>query len=175
MVRKPFARLEDFLGAIALIVAFFALGVFDFKKEDPLVEAGLQAASDRVVQEARHSVSVDVDGRDLLLRGLVDSEAEKTRLLNELRQIEGRGSVDADVEILEMVEPFRTELSRAKDGTITTSGFVPSEAARTRLEQVLGHDLEDVQLASGAPLNWTDAAELLAKALMQLEQGRVVL
>ncbi len=175
MVRKPFAKLEDFLGAIALIVAFFALGVFDFKKEDPLVEAGLQAASDRVVQEGRHSVSVDVDGRDLLLTGLVDSEAEKTRLLNELRKIKGRGSVDADVEILEMVEPFRTELSRAKDGTITTSGFVPSEAARTRLEQVLGHDLEDVQLASGAPLNWTDTAELLAKALMQLEQGRVVL
>lgn len=175
MVRKPFARLEDFLGAIALIVAFFALGVFDFKKEEPLVEAGLQAASDKVVEAARHSVTVEVDGRDLLLKGLVDSEAEKERLLNGLREIEGRGSVDADVEILEMAEPFRTEVSLARDETITTSGFVPSEAARTRLEEVLGHELEDLQLASGAPQNWTDTAELLAMALMQLEQGTVVL
>src|SRR6056297_2163166 len=126
MVRKPFAKLEDFLGAIALIVAFFALGVFDFKKEDPLVEAGLQAASDKVIQEAMHAVSVEVDGRDLLLKGLVDSEAEKARLLNGLRDIKGRGSVDADVNILEAAAPFRTEFALAPDGAITTSGYVPS-------------------------------------------------
>jgi len=175
MVRKPFAKLEDFLGAIALIVAFFALGVFDFKKEDPLVEAGLQAASDRVVHEAKHAVSVEVDGRDLLLTGLVDSEAEKTRLLNALRNIKGRGSVDSEVEILEVAAPFRTELSLARDGTITTSGHVPSEAAKARLEQVLDHDLETIRLASGAPQNWIETAELMAKALMHLEQGRVTL
>ena len=175
MVRKPFAKLEDFLGAIALIVAFFALGVFDFKKEDPLVEAGLQAASDRVVQEAKHAVSVEVDGRDLLLTGLVDSEAEKTRLLKALRNIKRRGSVDAEVEILEVAAPFRTELSLAPDGTITTSGHVPSEAAKARLEQVLDHDLETIRLASGAPQNWIETAELMAKALMHLEQGRVTL
>src|SRR6056297_810927 len=175
MVRKPFATLEDFLGAIALIVAFFALGVFDFKKEDPLVEAGLQAASDRVVHEAKHAVSVEVDGRDLLLTGLVDSEAEKTRLLNALRNIKGRGSVDAEVEILEVAAPFRTELSLARNGTITTSGHVPSEDAKARLEQVLDHDLETIRLASGAPQNWIETAELMAKALMHLEQGRVTL
>ncbi|HKK87083.1 MAG TPA: BON domain-containing protein, partial [Roseovarius sp.] len=175
MARKPFAKLEDFLGAIALIVAFFALGVFDFKKEDPLVEAGLQAASDRVVQEAKHAVSVEVDGRDLLLTGLVDSEAEKTRLLKALRNIKRRGSVDAEVEILEVAAPFRTELSLAPDGTITTSGHVPSEAAKARLEQVLDHDLETIRLASGAPQNWIETAELMAKALMHLEQGRVTL
>src|SRR6056297_2409871 len=122
MVRKPFAKLEDFLGAIALIVAFFALGVFDFKKEDPLVEAGLQAAADKVLQSATHEMSVEVDGRDLHLTGLVDGELEKTRLLNELRDIKGRGDVRADVEILERAEPFVTEVMLEPGGAISARG-----------------------------------------------------
>jgi hypothetical protein len=175
MARKPFARLEDVLGAIVLIVAFFALGVFDFKKEDPLVEAGLQAAAGEVLQSATHEVAVEVDGRDLLLTGLVDSEPEKTRLLKGLRDIKGRGDVSADVQVLELAEPFLTVIMLGPDGSIKGEGAVPSEAARRRLADVLDHELATLQLASGAPDGWTGMATSAVRALMQLEQGRVTL
>lgn len=175
MARKPFARLEDVLGAIALIVAFFALGVFDFKKEDPLVEAGLQAAADQVLQSATHEMAVEVDGRDLNLTGLVDGEAEKLRLLKDLRDIKGRGDVSADVEILERAEPFVTEILLEPDGAISPKGAVPSEAARRRLAEALKHELAALRLASGAPEQWAETADIAVRALMQLEHGRVTL
>ncbi|WP_306150964.1 BON domain-containing protein [Roseovarius sp. MMSF_3281] len=175
MSRKPFARLEDVLGAIALIAAFFMLGVFDFKKEDPLVEAGLRAASGEVIREARHAVKVEVDGRDLTLTGLVDSEAEKTRLLNGLRQIEGHGSIDAEVKVLDPAVPFVTSFEWQAEGGVTASGSVPTEAARTRLSQVFKADLAGLELASGAPGKWLEMAALVAQAAGHLEAGRVVM
>ena len=175
MTRKPFAKLEDFLGAIALIVAFFALGVFDFKKEDPLVEAGLQAAAGEVIGAARHAVAVEVDGRDLTLTGLVDSEAEKSRLLNGLREIDGSGDVAAEVEVLESAAPYIMGLERRADGTMSVSGNIPSEALRKQLQQVLGHDLSALRLASGAPDRWPEVADLVARALQHLEQAHVVI
>ncbi|MRU14072.1 hypothetical protein FDP25_01375 [Roseovarius sp. A21] len=175
MTRKPFAKLEDFLGAIALIVAFFALGVFDFKKEDPLVEAGLQASAKEVVREARHAVAVEVDGRDLTLTGLVDSDEEKARLLNGLRGIDGRGRIKAEVEVLEAASPYRTRLDHPVDGAIVMSGNIPSEALRDRLEKILGHDLSALRLASGAPDGWAEMADLLARAMQHLEEAHVVI
>ncbi len=175
MSQKPFARLEDVLGAIALIVAFFAFGVFDFKKDDPLVEAGLRAASDEVIGEAEHAVAVEVDGRDLTLTGLVDSEAEKTFLLNGLRDIEGRGSVDAEVEVLEPSVPFMTVFEWQAGAGVTATGNVPTETARGRLSQEFEADLQALELASGAPEAWLDMAVLLAQASRHLEAGRVVI
>jgi hypothetical protein len=175
MTRKPFAKLEDFLGAIALIVAFFALGVFDFKKEDPLVEAGLQAAAGEVIGEARHAVAVEVDGRDLTLTGLVDSEAEKSRLLKGLREIDGSGRVKAEVEVLESADPYRMVLERRADEAFVVSGSIPSEALRSQLEKVLGHDLSALRLASGAPDSWPEMIDLLARALQHLEAAHVVI
>lgn len=175
MTRKPFAKLEDFLGAIALIVAFFALGVFDFKKEDPLVEAGLQAAAGEVVGAARHAVAVEVDGRDLTLTGLVDSEAEKSRLLNGLREIDGRGRVKAEVEVLESVAPYRMVLEHRAEGETVASGNIPSEALRDQLQRVLDHDLSGLRLASGAPGGWPEMSDLVARALQHLEDAHVVI
>jgi hypothetical protein len=155
-----------------LIVAFFALGVFEFKKEDPLVEAGLRAAAAKVVQDARHDVSVKIDGRDLTLIGLVDSMAEKTRFMKGLRDISGRGSVAEKVTVLKPASPFRTEFSLEGSGDVAVEGHVPSEAAQADLAQIIGHDLEAVVLASGAHDNWRHWAKVAVRALMQLEQGR---
>ncbi len=164
--------MEDFFGALLLIGALFALGLFNFESDEPLVEAGIRAQADAITADSVHGVRAVVEGRDITLQGLANSEAEKADILGQLRKIEGRAKLRSEVTLLAPMEPFVFGAQREAGGEISFSGGVPSEAVRHALRQDFGEGVAALTLASGAPdAHWLDAVTAALRALLQLDRG----
>ncbi|QGX98391.1 hypothetical protein EI983_08900 [Roseovarius faecimaris] len=169
-------RIEDFFGALLLIAALFALGLFNFKSDAPLVEAGIIAQADSIVSKSVHGMRVSLDGRHITVQGLADSESEKAEILDALRGIEGRGRVRARVTVLEPMIPFRFVASLGQDGAMRLEGATPTEAFRAALSEDHGAAAEALTLASGAPdTDWAQVASRGLRALEDLASGRLEL
>ena len=166
--------MRDIFGAVVLIFGFFAFGFFDFTKEDVVVEAGLAAQAQAAVAGTVHDVTVAVEGREITLRGLADSRAERRAILERLRAIEGRGAIDDRLEVLPVAEPYRIELRGGAGGVVAASGHVPSEAVRARLAEVLGESAARLELSAGAPEGWAGRVLSGAGALALLTDGALV-
>ena len=53
--KRPYA-VEDFVGAVLLIAALFGLGLFNFKSDEPLVEAGIRAQARAITADSVHGL-----------------------------------------------------------------------------------------------------------------------
>lgn len=176
MEKQRTYAIEDILGAVLLIVALFALGFFNFKSDAPLVEAGLSAQAGQIVSESVHGMQVSIEGRDMTLSGLADSEAEKEAILAELREIEGRGKIRAQVTVLEPMVPFTFSATRAPDAPLVFDGGTPTETFRQKLAEAYGDGAGALVLAAGAPgESWPNVAESGLRALEELVSGRLEL
>lgn len=173
--KRPYA-IEDFFGALLLGVGLALLGLFNFKSEEPLIEAGLRAQSATIVETTVHGLKVEVEGRHLRLTGLADSEAEKTRVLNALRDLEGRGRIDTEVTVLEAMDPFVLSVTLKDDATYAFSGAVPTQALRDTWRETYGDAVDALTLASGMPdADWPDVAHAGLRALSELERATLTL
>ncbi|SLN10739.1 BON domain protein [Roseovarius litorisediminis] len=166
--------MEDFLGAVFLIAALFAFGMFNFQKDEPLVEAGLRSQAEAIVGPAIHPLSVEVNGRSISVSGVADTEAEREFILTNLREIEGRGRISSALTVLEPAVPYALHITYQKGQATEIEGPVPTERQRAALRGVLGDRVEALTLASGAPdLEWGGVALRGAQALVMLENGRL--
>jgi OOP family OmpA-OmpF porin len=163
------------LGALLLIGALFAFGFFNFRSDEPLIEAGIRAEAGRIAQMSRHDIAIEVKGRDLKVTGLADTEDERDALSAALRAIKGRGRLDMTLSVIERMEPYL--FSAQWDGeSFHLEGGVPSEAVREALSREIGEEADALVLSSGAPLEtWDEAARTGLRALRQLERGHLTL
>lgn len=80
------------------------------------------------------------------------------------------------VDILDpVIMPYRLSLAKSADGVLRADGFAPDEAAREALTPDHGMtiDIQDVEIARGAPENYTELVDLATKILQQLQTGEV--
>ncbi len=176
MTDKRTYTIEDFCGAILLIAGLFALGLFNFQSDEPLVEAGLRAQSSAIVADTVHGLQVTVDGRHMTLTGLADTREEKTNVLSALKALDGRGRVRSDVEVLAPADPFVLTALRSGQEPMQFDGAVPTEALRDDLRRDYGAGVDAMTLASGMPgVDWPAVLQTALRALGELEEGKLVL
>lgn len=164
---------KDVFGALLLIGALFAFGLFNFKSDEPLIEAGLRAQAAAISAQSRHGITITVEGRAITAQGLVDSEDEKSTLIAALRAMDGRGRLRHSFETVPPMAPFMLDVTRTGDG-LHWSGGVPTEAMRAGLRRDFGEGVAALTLASGAPdAAWGDAVHAGVRALAELETGHL--
>ncbi|MEL7301002.1 MAG: hypothetical protein AAFM92_11515 [Pseudomonadota bacterium] len=119
-----------------------------------------------------HGASVHASGRDVILSGLVDSQAEREALLESLEATQGYRAIQDDTTLLPVASPFEFRSVHAGGRVVSVSGHVPTEQARRRLEPVLGDAADALLLASGAPDGWLAAVNASLKASQSLKETR---
>jgi OOP family OmpA-OmpF porin len=162
------------LGLVGLGIGVVVLGVFAQGRHAERMQARLGEAAASVVQSSIHGAVSHVSGRDIEISGFADTEAERTLLIINLNEINGRRTVVDALEVLPNASPFTATLEMSDEaGLGAMQGVVPSEAARARLATVLSADaVAGLTLASGAPnRDWASAVETAIGAMRSMEHG----
>lgn len=162
--------MRGILGGLALVAGVAGLGIWGAKDHAVDMEAKIAAGASKAVAGSVHGVTAMVDGRDITVRGIADTEAERDTLVAALNEVNGRRVVRDELTVLPRVAPF-TFTARREAGATTLSGYVPSEADRA----ALGDGAAALGLATGAPEGWLGAAETSVASLVPLESGEAVL
>jgi len=160
------------LGLASALALWLALIHF----ETPPFEQGLAARADAIVRERLgDAASVEAEGRDLRLSGLIFDESERQGARDAVAALPGVRLV-ADSLAPPPLAPFSWRVSW--DGSVVTlSGAVPSPAARATLLAAAKTDfpaariVDEMAYASGAPAGFAAAAAKVLPALAQLQSG----
>ncbi|MEM9349173.1 MAG: OmpA family protein [Pseudomonadota bacterium] len=166
--------MRGLLGIVLLLAGVGALGWWGATYSAERIEQRIAERAEAIVARSIHGATVEVSGRDVTLRGLVDSEAERDALLTELDLLNGRRIVRDESDILASASPFSLSL-QMEEGVVVAEGFVPSEAARSALEPVIGRAAGELELASGGPVEWVAAVSAGFDAIAALQGGRLTL
>lgn len=142
------------MGLFVLVAGVGGLGLYGSAGPAQRMQAVIGADAGRVAATARHGVQARVGGRDIIVTGIADTQAEFERLQAGFDAVDGRRVVDmAGVSVLPVARPFRLEASRA-DGATALAGAVPVAASRVALGDAAG-----LVVSSGVPdRHWPDVA-----------------
>ncbi|MCW5695462.1 MAG: OmpA family protein [Bauldia sp.] len=145
------------------------------------VEADLaERVMARLDQGGYSWLTVEVDGRAIVLSGTAPSLVEQSDVRDAVAAVWGVGAIDDRTDLIPLVNPFDWAAARAGN-TITLSGHVPSESVRAALHALVAANqpqglVEDrTTLARGAPPDFQQAAEFGLRLLANLVDGTVAL
>jgi OOP family OmpA-OmpF porin len=161
------------LGIGVLAVGLLALGWWAHGHNAPRMEDRVRHLAAEAVAGSVHGVTTEVSGRDILVKGIADGQAEADALLANLNALPARRVVRSDLTVLETAAPFTLEVT--KDGGLSAKGHVPTEALRGELAATLGDAAAGLTLAAGAPQGWGDMAKAGLAALGALNTGKLSL
>lgn len=131
MVRWQISAILGVAAAVAVTAAAFIA-----KTEDIASDLGARAGQ-VLAGEATSWASVQIRGRDVLLRGDAPSEDQRQLAIERLGRLYGVRAVDASaVGLLPEVRPYVTMLER-RDDVVTLTGAVPSLPDRARILSAL--------------------------------------
>ncbi|QDC11003.1 OmpA family protein [Oceanicola sp. D3] len=167
--------MRKLLGGAVLVGGVLVLGLYAGARPAPSIEERINAQAAAAVQGSVHGLSATARGRDIVLSGVADSEAEHARVMAALDAVPGRRVVRSQADILPLADPFTLRGAKGPGGPVW-KGHVASEAARAALAEKIGAEAAgELELAGGAPAGWGDAALAGTQALLPLERGQVVL
>ncbi|WP_375264342.1 hypothetical protein [Planktotalea sp.] len=166
--------MRKFLGIVVLAVGVGGLGYWGAKDHALDMQNAISERATAAVAGAVHGVETSVEGRDIRVTGLADSEAEREALLSALNAVEGRRVVLDEIDVLPSADPYTIAATR-KDRQTLLQGNVPSEAMRSVLMDTGAAGVEGLTLASGAPERWEAAIGAGLSALTQMDEGSVSL
>lgn len=166
--------MRKLFGGIVLAAGVAGLGYWGAKDHAFNMESTIAERANNAVAGAVHSVETEINGRDISIRGLADSEAERDTLIAALNAVEGRRVVTDALDILPVANPFTIAASR-KDGQTLLQGNVPTEAMRAALVQSGAAGVEGLTMASGAPERWEGAIGAGLATLSKMDEGAVSL
>ncbi|MEM6710880.1 MAG: OmpA family protein [Pseudomonadota bacterium] len=134
-----------------------------------------------LVEDGVPWATATLDGRDVTLLGTAPSEAARTAALQAAERVSGVFRVDgSQLELLPLADPY--ELSFSTSGNETSvSGSVPTDIDRAQLiaslESIVGvaPDASGLELARGAPANFSQFANFVARTLQSLSEGNASL
>ena len=121
--------------------------------------------------------SVGFSAGEWTLGGTVKSTPERQRIEGALH-----GATDASrwhiaiqaADAAPTVTPFVWSATRAADGTVTISGYIPSDTLRTALARIAGSAVIDKTLVgSGEPAGFAQDAQAGLAALLRLQSGEL--
>jgi len=163
------------IAAIAvLIIGVLALGWWGSVDHAPDMEEDVTAGANALVVPTTHPIDVSVAGRDITVTGIADSDEELALIKDAFKDVEGLRKVHDDLEVLERGEPFVAGAS-ADMGDVSFEGMVPTEAVRAELATATGVDTSALNLRSGAPDGWGEAAAVALNVSKMLRSGDMVL
>lgn len=158
------------LGILALGVV--ALGWWGRAQYAPFLQDTVAAQARVVAATAVHDVTAQVSGRDIIVTGLVEDQAERARLLAGFDAVRGRRVVVDRLDILPVADPYSLD-AVGVEGVLTLQGHAPSQSVRDLLAT---RGTGDLALASGAPdALWGDAALLGLAALAVFDEGTLTI
>lgn len=156
---------------LLLCIGLAGLGWWSSTEYAPTIEHSIREMATEVVADISADAETEVSGRDITVRGLAASAAEKTEILMALEGVEGRRSIIDLLEVLPQADPYVFEAEM--DGALTIlGGHAPDEAQLARLNGLAAEGGDLVTLASGAPdAAWADTVKGAVTALSLLERG----
>ncbi|MFZ7092278.1 hypothetical protein [Primorskyibacter sp. 2E233] len=167
--------MRDFFAILVIALAVVALGVFQVPNEDALVAAGIKAGAEGAVYQARHPLSIAVEGRVVTVSGRVESEDEGAQVIARLAALQGVEEVVSGLVILPTIAPFDLRMQKRTRG-VSVSGYVPDSQTAEAISEVFALDETPLTVAVGAPdAAWGEVALSAAQALAGAEEGDVLL
>lgn len=171
------------LGLAALVLLAF----FCVKHEAPVIESELSSRTRVALDEGGMDwARAQLDGRDSILTGVAPNEgarnyaADTAASVAGVRVVNNRLEVAAESQAIEVAPsprtPYLLTLEREQE-RITLRGLVPNTTAKAELVQVaaqqFGEDnvIDELQIMSGAPGDWNDAAKRSLEHLRVLDEG----
>ncbi|SIN74728.1 OmpA family protein [Vannielia litorea] len=162
-------------GGAVLVGGVLALGLYAGARPAHSIEDRVSEQAAAAVQGAVHGLRAEVRGRDIVLGGLADGDAEHARVMAALDAVPGRRVVRSEAEILAVADPYTLSGAFGPGGPVWT-GHVPSEAARAELAGAIGESAAaGLTLAAGAPTGWAEATAAALEARRTLVRGAVKL
>lgn len=137
------------------------------------IEDQISQAAKSVASGAVHQVETRISGRDIIVEGTADTEAEFDQLVGAMNAIEGRRIVRAEMEILPHLDPYDLEMTKPLGEAIRISGPAPTAADAAAMAALA--PASEITLAHGAPEGWSQAAGAGAGALSSLIEGDLAL
>ncbi|MDT2032091.1 hypothetical protein, partial [Planktomarina sp.] len=159
------------IGLIAFCVGLSALGWLAYSNWLGRIEA-------RIVQrvtvdglELAHPLQISVNGRQVTVSGLVNSEAERARVLRHLHPHGPDITLVDRMSLLAEAIPYVTHLIRDARG-VRASGYAPSQVAIAAVVAQIGAGDTDLQLAAGiSEAAWREATDSAINSLSHLQAG----
>ncbi len=159
-------------GVAALFMIYAALA---FKA--PEIERDVdQRAAEAVSSVANHPIAVETDGRGVAVSGYADTDAEREKIVDAVREVWGARGPDVVIEVLPRLAAYPFTV-RVSDGAAPAiSGAAPSVEQRDALavlaRKTFGSGASiDLELASGAPENWLERLTPGMEILSRLDRG----
>ncbi|MGR3491794.1 MAG: BON domain-containing protein, partial [Shimia sp.] len=145
------------LGGAVLVLGTGALGWYGTANNAVRMEDRVTDEAQSVSADTVHPTTVDVSGRDIVVTGIANSEAERDSIVAALMAVDGRRVVRDDLQVLRTASPFVFGAEDTGEAR-SFSGLTPTETARTDLAVTIGDDgAAELELAAGAPDAWNDA------------------
>ena len=159
------------IGLIAFCVGLSALGWLAYTSWLDHVEARIVQRVTLDGLELAHPLQISVNGRVVTVSGLVNSEAERARVLRHLHAHGPDITLVDRTSVLAEASPYVTHLIRDARG-LRMSGHAPSRAALAAVSAQIGSGDADLQLAAGiSEVWWREAMDRAIKSLSHLQAG----
>lgn len=166
------------IAIVAGIILLWALFEFAARTRAPDIQADIQARTEMAMSDAGYdSVTVNVDGRDVLLSGEVADEASVGDASQVATNVRGTRVVDSDVSV---AVPYTTMFCK-DESTITLSGNVPIADANADFPE-RARDMfrywtvaEDLKVRAESPQGFRRFMDQALIELGQLDEGCITL
>jgi hypothetical protein len=144
------------IGAGIWVLGIVGLGIWASQTVAPSIEARLAAQSAAIVEGAVHGVTAQVDGRDVILSGIMDGTNERGRIMTALNSLPSVREIRDQSLVLPTIYPYDITAKRTVDG-IQWKGHIPTEAARSRIGALIGSEAAaQLTLAAGGLASFAD-------------------
>lgn len=161
---------------VTTLLAVAAISVTTPRIEEDL---GTRIAT-KLAQGGHDWVSVEVQGRDVILEGTAPTEVERKNAREAAAEVWGVGAVRDNTQLIPLASPFVWSAERA-DGVVVINGYAPSAAVQNAIADIVSavlpaETIEDrTELARGPPPDFQSGVEFALRILANLGSGRVEL
>lgn len=163
--------MRTLLGWIVLIGGVGALGLWGRADHAKRIEDGIRKAEAVQAPKSSQGATATVSGRDITIRGWVNSTAERQALLGDLDAVEGRRVVIDELKVLPTAKPYKFTGRKAGDA-VGFEGNVPSAHKDAGYEAALGITEASLKPALGMPDdNWLSMVGKSISALKLVNEG----
>ncbi|MEP5761220.1 MAG: OmpA family protein [Litoreibacter sp.] len=166
--------MRKILGGVILVAGVGGLGWYGSANNAKTMQAEVTSGAATAIQGTIHPLSTSVSGRDILVSGVANGEADREQILEKLHAVNGRRVVHDELRVLDTASPFALNAAKSAEG-YTYTGVVPTEADRTVLASRIGDAADGLTLMAGSPDgSWTGVVGQGLDSLDKLEDGTLV-
>lgn len=168
--------MRKLLGSVVLVAGVGGLGWYGSANNAKTMQSEVTAGAQSAAQGTIHPIETRVSGRDIVISGIANSEAERDQILATMGEVDGRRVVHDELQVLDTASPFTFDANKNAAREITYAGMVPTEVARESLAGRIGDAAAGLDLMAGAPDgDWTSVIGKGLNGLDALQDGALLI